>query len=164
MTPTWRNQRIGEDYVAKHLDLFLIADPLLESIGRVRQWVGGFGDSDHNLILLEIDCRADKPSRPFKFNGGWLKHPDYISLIKDLWIPFNSNIHPTAAIHFVENLSRAKQATKKWAHEKKEKDSKELKEIEAALENLLKEPRRSFSTPEEKELLVALEKRRRDFY
>lgn len=29
MTPTWRNRRMGEDFIAKRLDLFLIVDPLL---------------------------------------------------------------------------------------------------------------------------------------
>ena len=61
MTPTWRNHRAGEDFVAKRLDRFLIADPLLESIDRIRQWVGGFGDSYHNLIILEISHGGEKP-------------------------------------------------------------------------------------------------------
>ena len=70
MTPTWRNRRTGDDYVAKCLDRFLISDPPLESVDRIRQWVGGFGDSYHNPVLLEIDSGADKPLSPFKFNGG----------------------------------------------------------------------------------------------
>ena len=35
LTPTWRNQRTGEDYVAKRLDRFLIAENLLESVNKI---------------------------------------------------------------------------------------------------------------------------------
>jgi exonuclease III len=55
--------------LAKRLDHFLIVDPLLESVDRIREWLGGFGDSDHNPIVLEIAHGGDKPSSPFKFNG-----------------------------------------------------------------------------------------------
>ena len=60
----------------------------------------------------------------------------------------------------MENLCRAKQATKKWAHEKKIKDEQELKSIESALEESLRDPLKAFSTQEDKEALLALEKRR----
>ena len=54
LTPTWRNHRTGESHITKRLDRFLIVDTLMESIDRIHQWVGGFGDSDHNLILLPM--------------------------------------------------------------------------------------------------------------
>lgn len=104
------------------MDRFLIADDLVESVDKIRQWVGGFGDFDHNPILLEIAHGGEKSSTPFKFNRDWLNQEEFVNLIKGLSIPYNPGIHRSAAIHFVENLCRAKQATKKWAHEKKIKD------------------------------------------
>ena len=112
MTPTGRNQRTSEGYVAKRLDRFLIADSLLETTDRIRQWVGGFGDSDHNSIILEIAHGGENPSTPFKFNGDWLKQLDFVNLIKDLWIPFDLAIHMTTTIHFVDNLNRANKRQK----------------------------------------------------
>lgn len=112
MTPTWRNRRMGEDFVAKRLDRFLITDPLLELVDRIRQWVGGLGDLDHNLIILEIAHGGEKPLIPFKFNGDWLKQPDFINLIKDLWIPFDLTVHTITTIHFVDNLNRANKQQK----------------------------------------------------
>lgn len=102
--------------------------------------MGGFGDSYHNPIILEIANGGENPSSPFKFNEVWLKQPNFVKLIKDMWIPFDPAIHTTVAINFVENLNRAKQAAKKWAHEKKEKDDQELKDLEVALESILKDP------------------------
>jgi hypothetical protein len=158
--PTWRNHRTGESYIAKRLDRFLIADPLTESVDRIRQWVGGFGDFDHNQILLEIAHGGDKPPPPFKFNRDWLNMEEFKNLIKSLWIPYNPEIHRSAAIHFVENLGRAKQATKKWAHEKKVRDEQELKDIELALEEMMSDPMKDFSSSSSKEVLINLEKRR----
>ena len=137
---------MGESYIAKQLDRFLIVDPLVKTIHRIRQWVGGFGDSDQNLILLEIAHGGEKPSSPFKFNGDWLNREDFINLIKDLWIPFDLAIHKSTAIHFLENLSKVKQAAKKWAHEKKVRDKQELKGLETTLEVALKDPLKAFST------------------
>ena len=64
-------------------------------------------------------------------------------------------------IHFVENLGRTKQATKKWAHEKRIKDEQELKDIELALEEKMSDPVKGFSSEEEKEALINMEKRRK---
>lgn len=122
LTPTWQNHRMGESYVNKRMDQFLIADSLLESIDRICQWIGGFDNSNHNLILLEITHGGEKASNPFKFNGDWLNQEDFFNLIKNLWIPYDPTEHRSTTIHFVENFSRAKQAAKKWAHEKKVRD------------------------------------------
>ena len=69
-------------------------------------------------------------------------------------------MHRPATIHFVENLCKVKQATKKWAHEKKVKDEQELKDIELALEESMRDPLKGFSIQEDKEALIKLEKRR----
>ena len=158
--PTWRNHRTGGSYISKKLNRFLIVDPLTESMDRIRQWVGGFGDSDHNPILLEIAHGGDKPPSPFKFNGDWLNLEDFKNLIKSLWIPYNPELHRSVVIHFVENLCRAKQATKKWVNEKKVRDEQELKDIELALDETMSDPMKALSSEEEEEVLINMEKRR----
>jgi hypothetical protein len=52
LTPTWCNRRVGDDRVAKRLDIFLLADEFLDSFDLVRQWVAFGGESDHFPILL----------------------------------------------------------------------------------------------------------------
>lgn len=122
--------------------------------------MGGFGESYHNLIVIKIAHGGDKPSSPFKFNEDWLKQPDFVNLMKYLWIPFDQAVHTTAAIHFVANLNRAKEAAKKWAHKKKMRDDQVLEELEATIETSLKDPANAFSTSKDKEALDLLEKRR----
>lgn len=122
LLPTWRNRRAGDRYIAKRLDIFLVEDHLVELMEKIRQWVENCGDSDHNPILLEIANRGEKPPSPFKFNRDWLNLEDFKKLIKDLWIAYNPECHRSTVIHFVENLGRIKQATKKWAHDKRIND------------------------------------------
>ena len=85
---------------------------------------------------------------------------DFKKLIKNLWINYNPESHRSVTIHFVENLGRIKQETKKWAHDKRIKDEQELKNIELALEEKMSDPVKAFSSEEEKEALINLEKRR----
>lgn len=94
--------------MAKRLDRFLVTDPLLETANWIRQWVGNFGDSDHNLILLQIAKGGEKPPSPFKFNKDWLKQSDFVELIIELWVPFDPGTRILAPIQFVTNIHRAK--------------------------------------------------------
>jgi hypothetical protein len=77
LKPTWRNNRVGEDNIAKRLDHFLIKDTLLEKSFQLKQLIGHRGISNHYLIFLEIRTRLDKPSSPFKFNRTWLNYETF---------------------------------------------------------------------------------------
>jgi hypothetical protein len=83
---------------------------------------------------------------------------DFKKLIKDLWIAYNPECHRSTMIHFVENLGRIKQATKKWAHDKRVKDDLELKNIEMEVGEKMNDPVNAFSSDAEKEALIILEK------
>jgi exonuclease III len=48
--PTWRNNRVEEDSIAKRLDHFLIKDTLLEKSFHLKQWIG-HGES---LIIIRF--------------------------------------------------------------------------------------------------------------
>jgi hypothetical protein len=65
LKPTWRNNRVGEDGVAKRLDHFLIVDSLLEKQLTMKQWIGYGGISDHYPIFLEFRQGSKKPTSPF---------------------------------------------------------------------------------------------------
>lgn len=156
--PTWRNRRTRDRYIAKNLDRFLVANPLVISLENIKQWVEHCEDSDHNPILLEIASGGVKPPSPFKFNRDWLNLEEFKKIIKDLWIPYISGGNISAAIHFVENLGRIKQATKKWAHVKRINDDQELTFIERELGEKMNDPVKAFSSDDEKNALILLEK------
>jgi hypothetical protein len=48
--------------------------------------------------------------------------PTFLDLVKELWVKLPEQSQTPAAVHFVENLKRLKQATKKWAKVKQLKD------------------------------------------
>lgn len=70
---TWRNNRVGEDEVAKRMDCFMIADSLMEKRLSMKPWIGSGGIFDHYLILFDIRPGTKKPSSPFKFKKTWLE-------------------------------------------------------------------------------------------
>ena len=69
LNATWRNRRVGEDKISKRLDKFLIGEDVVSSTFQLTQWVEGDGDSNHNLIMLDIKGDIKRPPSPFKFNA-----------------------------------------------------------------------------------------------
>ena len=110
--------------------------------------------------MLEFIIGGMKPPSPFKFNRDWLNLEDFKKFVKDLWIPHIPRRHRSTVIHFVENLGRIKQATKKWAHAKRVNDDRELSFIERELGGKMNDPVKSFFLDQEKNALILLEKRR----
>jgi len=83
LQPTWRKNRVGEDFLSRRLDHFLINKGLL-TLGLLhRQRVGSGGISDHFPIYMEIDGGSRKPKGPFKFSSSWLKDATYVRMITD---------------------------------------------------------------------------------
>jgi hypothetical protein len=134
LCPTWRNKRLGEDYISKRLDRFLLSTNLVESPLFFRQWVGSGGESDHHPIYLEVEGRSKKPTSPFKFNSAWLKEEEFMSLAKDIWTPLVQE--EQAMVQFVRNLKNIKKAIVEWARKKKQLDEHELINIEATLQSI----------------------------
>lgn len=85
--PTWRNKRVGEARVAKHLEHFLKKEDLAAQNSSFRQWVGFSMESDHFPIYLELKGASKKPGSPFKFNSSWLKNQTYNKLVRLIWRP-----------------------------------------------------------------------------
>jgi hypothetical protein len=68
LAPTWKNNRVREDMIAKRIHWFLISDKIMERYFHIRQWVGCGGDSKHSPIFLEVAWEAKNPTSPSKFN------------------------------------------------------------------------------------------------
>ena len=65
--PTWSNNRIRVDVVAKRLDLFLVSKSLVEGPGRYRMRVDKVPMFDHFPIMMQLDPSKEKVFYPFKF-------------------------------------------------------------------------------------------------
>jgi exonuclease III len=66
LKPTWRNNRVGEDSVAKRLDRFLLTDTLLENPIHLKQWIGFGGISDHCSDLSGTKKRVEQATKPLQ--------------------------------------------------------------------------------------------------
>jgi len=162
VSPTWRNRRVGDQRVAKRLDRFLVSESLANTVEVVRQWVGSGGLSDHSPIFLDYRGRSRKPASPFKFNPSWLKEESFLKLVQDLWVHGNVGNMDFAGVLFCQNLKRIKQATIKWAFDKRAQDEQTLRESEAAIELLLNSSGLGFLDAQHKEDLLSWEKKRND--
>jgi hypothetical protein len=135
LRPTWRNKCVGEDFIAKRIDRFLLSEPLVESPLIFRQWVGSGGESDHHPIFLEVAGRPKKPASPFKFNSSWLQEEDFLNLVKEIWVPIGQE--DRVVVQFAQNLKRLKKAIVEWDKRKKQNDEQELINIEASSSDIL---------------------------
>jgi hypothetical protein len=77
---------------------------------------------------LGLHGKGIKPPSPLEFNSNWLKEQYFPDLFHNLWIPYGHNSLVYERVHFVENLKRVKQETITWAHAKKEREEKELRD------------------------------------
>jgi hypothetical protein len=86
ISPTWKNGRCGEKYVAKILDHFLMSEELIASFDRYRSWVVKYAISDHLPIVLELSNSMENIKYPFKFNPVWLEDLDFVEMVKSHWL------------------------------------------------------------------------------
>ena len=85
LTPTWRNNRSGEQAISKRLDRFLLSENLLSGSLIVKTWVEVGSLSHHLPVLLRIQSPESKSVAPFKFNPAWLMEEDYRKLVGETW-------------------------------------------------------------------------------
>ena len=83
LTPTWRNNRCGEQAISKRLDKFFISKNLLSGCMIVKTWVEVGGLFDRLPILLRLQGPKRKPTALFKFNPSWIQEEDYRKLVVD---------------------------------------------------------------------------------
>ena len=73
----------------------------------------------------------NKPPSPFKFNRTCLNVDTFLNPVKENWIVYNPESNEATSLHFVKNLHKIKEKTKRWAHQKSLKEDMELKEMES---------------------------------
>ena len=78
LKPTWTNRRMREDWIAKWLDRFLMAENLLEKDFMFKQWVDSGVDLGRLPICMEIQKKPRKLAIPFKLYSAWLKNEELL--------------------------------------------------------------------------------------
>ena len=140
----------------------MISVDLLEFDLRFHQWVGCGGESGHQPIFLQILGHDKILFSPFKFNPHWLEHEDLVLLLKNTWKIFDDNFDLSPTSQFSENLKKIKNVSICCSVKRKDRDTKELIEIELLLGNACFNVGFGYTTEADKDSLYALEARRRN--
>ena len=69
LIPNWSNKRVGDGFVSKILDRFLINDNALQMAPSIHQWIGDDEPSDHQPVFMDFKFLPDKLATPFKLNA-----------------------------------------------------------------------------------------------
>eukprot|EP00253_Pinus_taeda_P008693 PITA_08693 len=73
MSPTWDNGRLGDAYIAKILDRFIMHEQLIEKLGIPTSNTLPVFISDHRTVSLQWMNSNARKGYPFKFNRYWLE-------------------------------------------------------------------------------------------
>jgi hypothetical protein len=114
LVPTWRNGRVGDAFIAKRLDRFLLSEDLMLSTGIFRSWVEFPFISDHVSILLQLDLLPVYKAIPFKFNSVSRTDKEFYTLVHNLWIDPLYLREPCKHKRLVWKLKDLKKSTKIW--------------------------------------------------
>jgi hypothetical protein len=80
--PSWSNNRVGANGIAKRLDRFLIHEDILQPIQRIQSWVCSNECLDHFPILIELYLPGKEIESPFKYNPRWFLEANFKELVK----------------------------------------------------------------------------------
>ncbi|XP_058742577.1 uncharacterized protein LOC131615090 [Vicia villosa] len=78
---TWFNSN-GKSM--SRIDRLFLSESFIEDWNIEGKYIGAREISDHAPIWIKNN-RKDWGPKPFKFNNGWLKHPDFGSFVKEEW-------------------------------------------------------------------------------
>jgi hypothetical protein len=137
LTPTWRNGRVGADYISKRLDRFLISEHLLSLEERYRTWVNLPFLSDHAPIILHLDATTHKTTYPYKFNSNWLLEAEFNSLVAEIWKDPLYLSEQCIQHRIVWKLRILKARTKAWATTHQKQNAQRLFDLDSAIRTLI---------------------------
>ncbi|KAH7840676.1 hypothetical protein Vadar_020103 [Vaccinium darrowii] len=80
---TWRNNRIGEDFIMERIDMAFANAKWREMFDKAMVFVEPAVGSDHNPLVLNTDVPLNKVGRPFKFESFWITEPGCKEVIVD---------------------------------------------------------------------------------
>ena len=104
LLPTWSNRRVEIHNICKRLDRLMVSVDLLDFELYFLQWVG-WGESDHQPVVLQILNQDKNAHSPFKFTAHWLVNEDLVTLLKNSWCAYNDNPGVSPAMHLLPTLN-----------------------------------------------------------
>eukprot|EP00253_Pinus_taeda_P016512 PITA_16512 len=152
---TCRNNRTGDDSLARRLDRFLVKEKVLDLGLQIRHWVRTRGISDHLPIYLEIVGGREKPKGPFKFCSVWIKDDSYKKMISDFWRANPPGRREDSSRRFIQNLIALSKMSKLWAHNKRTQEDQTLCKIEADIVTFENNLGDIYSSEEHKDRMVS---------
>ena len=114
LVPMWRNGRLGDAFIVKRLDCFLLSEDLVLSTGIFRSWVEYPFIYDHTPIFLQLDLPPVYKAIPFKFNPVWKNDKEFYTLVHNLWNDPLYLWEPDKHKRLVWKLKDLKKSTKIW--------------------------------------------------
>jgi hypothetical protein len=110
---TWNNCRGEGHQIASILDRFLASENLVSMDIYYAATILPTIGSDHWPITLEIDVRAKRPNRPFRFELFWLRDPTFLEKVKNWWHSITVSGH-NKMHSFQLRLKQLKAEIKRW--------------------------------------------------
>jgi len=157
MSPSWRNNRVDSDGVAKRLDRFLLTEQLVGKVDKYRVWHEHSIISDHVPVCLQLDVESHDSHYPFKFNHMWLEDPEFVEMVKHFWATVDYGEGRFFMDRFMGKLRKLKKVVKNWDRLQKKARSESLCHIEAAIDLIFENCEMGFFSAPERELLSSLE-------
>ncbi|XP_026385175.1 uncharacterized protein LOC113280813 [Papaver somniferum] len=108
---TWNNKRAGAANIKERLDRALVNSNWQTRFNKAQVFHLPYYNSDHRVILVDLDPKFRFKQRPFRFEAIWAEDSRYEDVVKNTW---TYNVTSFSSTQFLDNISRIQSETKKW--------------------------------------------------
>ncbi|XP_072066797.1 uncharacterized protein [Arachis hypogaea] len=130
---TWTNGRQGEDLVKERLDRYLVGMGWkLKFPDAVVHMLTESG-SDHAPILMKTELQSWHSKRHFKYQERWCGEDDVKRIVSEVW---KIEVVGSAMFSFAQKLKECRHRLVQWQITHKANSQKEIKDLQASLEEL----------------------------
>jgi len=151
---------MGNNEVAKRMDIFLVSESFLEKGFRFKTRVEYGGSSDHRPISLCWKSISHSPPTPLNINQVWLEDVDFKKIVISSWERLSFIKPEPLMVQFEANLKRTKMAIKKWIPVWRARKHREVLEIESNISRFLSNEKGAPLCSTQLEEIKSLEERR----
>lgn len=130
---TWTNNQIGPHYIKERLDRVVCNQAFSDHFLKAQVFHLDPVGLDHCPVFLQLNYCDKRTSRVFKFEQGWIDHPDFFSKVADSWM---DDVNPSVSSldAFCEKLSRCRRMLSLWSKEAFPNSKKQIDSLTAELQ------------------------------